>query len=89
MMNTVRHLAIEHDIFLLVVPSCEGWGLYYKYRIIEPVYSKFVYQGYQVEVDILSEGSYRSYDDALQAGLEYIKDHSRMVEHNGMITLTE
>lgn len=88
-MNTVRHLAIEHDIFLLVVPSCEGWGLYYKYRIIEPVYSKFVYQGYQVEVDILSEGSYRSYDDALQAGLEYIKGHSRMVEHNGMITLTE
>lgn len=89
MMNAVRHLAIEHDIFLLVEPSCEGWELYYKYRIIEPVYSKFVYQGYHVEVDILSEGSYRSYDDALQAGLEYIKDHSRMVEHNGMITLTK
>lgn len=89
MIQTARTLAIEHDIFVSVQPSCEGWSLLYKYRIIEPVYSKFMYCGYAVAVDIVSEDSYRSYDDALQAGLEYVKYHSRIVEHNGMLTLTK
>lgn len=81
MFQYVLYLANEHHIFVSVEPVC-GWTLKYRYRIQEPEYDKFIYQGYHMVVDIESEELYEDYNTALTAALDYVKTHSRIVGNN-------
>ncbi len=88
MINIVRELAHKHHIFIGVEPQCSGWELSYKYTIKEPLYSKFEYQGYYMGVELKSEESFDSYDEALFSGVQYVMANARRA-HNGMLTLTK
>lgn len=81
MIQHVLYLANEHHIFVSVEPVCE-WTLKYRYRIQEPEFDKFVYQGYRIVVDIESEELYDNYNAALVAALDYVRTHSRIVGYN-------
>ena len=87
MMSATLYLANEHHIFVSVEPVC-GWSLAYRYRIQEPEYDKFIYQGHRMVVDIESEELYEKYNDALAAALDYVRTHARRVgDNNQYLTL--
>lgn len=81
MMNAVIYLATEHHIFVSIEPVCD-WTLKYRYRIQEPEFDKFIYQGYHMIVDIESKELYEEYNDALAAALDYVKTHCHICGNN-------
>lgn len=88
MIQFVYELATKHEIFISILPKCEGYELRYKYLIEEPIYDKFVYCGYCIENAIESEDTYHSYDAALANALYYVKKNARKAG-NGMLTLSK
>lgn len=81
MMLATLYLANEHHIFVSVEPVC-GWTLTYRYRIQEPEFDKFIYQGHRMVVDIVSEELYETYDDALSSALDYVRTNARRCGEN-------
>lgn len=86
LLKYVRELANEHNIFVSVLPVCHPGEITYRYTIKETDIN--CYEEYCFCFDMESKDEYDTYDEALIEALTYVKDNTRIVRQNGMLTLT-
>lgn len=79
-LSLIGKLAIRHHIYASVVPTCEWDGernsLVFRYSIKEPVFDRLLNNGFAMDIDIMSENGYNTYEDALTAAIEYIRENA-------------